>query len=179
MPGPGEPAPPLRARPVFGLEVDLAAWTARGPAVVVFLRYLGSPFTRASLARLQAAFPRLDVRGIGVVALTDSPLAAGRDFVPRHHLLFPVICDPERALYRAWGVDAGGLAGALAGLARGGVALEALRQGHGRVDGRWASRPSAFLVAPGGEVAWAWRGAHPAAVVPVDEVVERAEGLTG
>lgn len=153
------PAPPLRAQPVFGLDVDLAAWSARGPVVLVFTRYLGSPHARATLFALNEAYPDFDREGVQLAAVTDSSLRAARDFVPRHHLLFPLICDPEREHYAAFEVPTGGPGDVPRALLSGALDPSVLSLGHGRVDGQLLQRPAAFVVRDG-QLRWRWDGPH-------------------
>jgi peroxiredoxin len=99
----GDIAPALVGQPVFGLPVELGA-KQRHPVAVCFVRHLGSPFCRAALAQLQARYAEFDVVGAQVLVITPSPFEVATDFVPRHQLLFPVICDPDRLHFEAWGV---------------------------------------------------------------------------
>lgn len=160
MPEAGETAPLFTARPVFGLPVDLKAATEKGPVLLVFTRSLSSPVSRSLLARLQALFPRLDEAGVGVVAVTTSALEPARDFVPRHHLLFPLVCDPTGELFRRFDIPKDGPATALARAfptlpkLAGSLAL-----GHGRPEREsWGQRPAVFLLERGGRIRDRWVG---------------------
>lgn len=160
MPATGDTAPLFTARPVFGLPVDLKAQVQGGPVLLVFVRSLASPVTRALLARLQAAFPRLDERGVRVVAVTTSALEPARDFVPRYHVLFPVICDPTGELFRRFDVPKDGPGLALLRCLPGLPNLSAaLSLGHGRPEpAAWGQRPACYLLDRGGDVVEAWVG---------------------
>ncbi len=159
---PGDPAPPFRQQPVFGLPVDLEQATRRYPVLLYFGRYLGCVHFRDNLARLQQAWPRFDVLGATVVAITRSDLDTARDFVPRYHLLYPMVCDPEGALYAQWQVPVGSRLDAIRALTPGAVKVAAAAVRHG-IDPREALRPqlpAAFVVAPGGRIAWVRQGEH-------------------
>lgn len=160
MPAPGETAPLFTARPVFGLPFDLKDQVQSGPVLVVFVRSLASPVTRSLLAQLQAAFPRLDQHGVRVVAVTTSALEPARDFVPRYHVLFPVICDPTGELFRRFDIPKDGPGLALLRSVTGIANLTgALSLGHGRPEREaWGQRPACYLVDRGGEVREAWVG---------------------
>ncbi len=97
----GKKAPTLKAQPLFGLPVETA--TGR-PMVVLFLRDLAGSTTRATVNHVHAAIGRFEAAAIPIVALTRTPLADARDFVPRHHLLFPVIVDESGEHFAAWQV---------------------------------------------------------------------------
>lgn len=161
---PGQPAPPLEGQPVFGLPLHVGTPAQRAPAVVCFLRHLGSPPTRAALARLQAAMPAFDHAGVDLIAVSASGLPLARDFVPRHHLLFPLLCDPGGAHAARWGLSPFTPAELLVGALRDLPALPALlAAGQGRVDGPLSARPGAFAVRADGTLArcavaaaWSW-----------------------
>ncbi|MFT5686669.1 MAG: peroxiredoxin [Myxococcota bacterium] len=94
----GDAAPAFSARPIFGYPVEVPAGLKAGPIVLFFVPFLGSPFARRTLALLQERFADFDRRGIRIVAITQTELTAARDFVPRYHLLYPLITDPEGEL---------------------------------------------------------------------------------
>ena len=86
----GEFAPPFQLSPVFGLPIRSEGRTR--PLVLVFMRGL----RQRALAPLQELWPELDRQGIGLVLLTDVPLATARDRIPRYLLRFPVVLDPSQ-----------------------------------------------------------------------------------
>ena len=167
------PAPTLRAQPVFGLEVDLHALSARGPVALVFTRFLGSPHARASLFALNAAYPDFDRQGVALVAVSDSSLRAARDFVPRYQLLFPLICDPEHQHYAAFEVPVGGPGDVPRALLSGALDPSIYGLGHGRIDGQLLQRPAAFIVRSG-QLAWRWDAPHCFAQLDPAELLAQA-----
>lgn len=151
----GQTAPAFTRQPVFGLPAQVPCGR---PIAVLFVRSLSSPWTRESLAQVQAEFPRFDLAGARVVAITDSGLDVGRDFVPRYHVLFPVVCDPDQALFQEWGVGGdGAVLGTVRALAMGNVraAARALRHGHGPLERRQLKLPASFVVGPDGALTFA------------------------
>ncbi|MCK6524895.1 AhpC/TSA family protein [Myxococcota bacterium] len=170
----GDIAPPLDGQPVFGLPVALGA-AQRHPVAVCFVRHLGSPFCRAALAQLQARYAEFDVVGAQVLVITTSPFEVATDFVPRHHLLFPVLCDPDRVHFEAWGVGIDrALVGTARSLALGGLPelAEGLKHGQGRLDGDPRQLPAWFVVGPGGRVRFARLGAAVTEGPPIDAMLE-------
>lgn len=167
----GQDAPAFTKRPVFGLPVQLPH--ARYSTVLCFVRGLGSPWTRETLAQLQDRWSEFDVLGHQVVAVTDSPASIAQDFVPRYHVLFPVICDPEQELFRAYSVGgtvslAGNLRG-LAGSARQG--LRALRHGVGPLERNHLKLPASFCVSKDGHVTHASYGRAMTDVPEIDALL--------
>ena len=85
--------------------LTLAALTARGPTLVIFLRHLGCVFCRQTLSDLRAARPALDARGIQI-ALVHMASDRQAELVFRLYGLDDVarFADPERSLYHAFGL---------------------------------------------------------------------------
>ena len=119
--------------------------------VICFVRSLGKPLTREALALLQEHWPRFDLAGVTVVAVTDSEPPVAQDFVPRNHLLFPVICDPDHELFRAF---------------------RALRHGHGPVERKQLKLPAEFVVAPDGRLLYTHYGRSMTDVPDVDALLD-------
>jgi peroxiredoxin len=122
----GSAAPALRGQPVFGLPFDLEARRQRGAMAVIFMAPLLAGVSQRNLAALTAIWPRIDAEAGGMVLVSRSPLETARDFVPRHHVLFPMLVDSTGEMAAAWGVGkATGLASRLA-RARPGFVRDAL-----------------------------------------------------
>jgi peroxiredoxin len=101
----GQNAPTIDARPLFGLPVRTpGAAGGRQPLAVVFLRSLGGGNARAAVRALNAAYARFDAAGVQVVGISRTDLVIARDFVPRYHVLFPVIADEDGALSASWSI---------------------------------------------------------------------------
>jgi peroxiredoxin len=152
---PGDPAPPLQLQPVFGVPVTVGP--PGPPSILVFLRGLGSPSTRKMLGEIQDRHRELD--GLQVVQFTTSPLELARDYVPRHHMLHPLVVDTTGEHYRAYGVgqdrgfvrtllDLPGLAHMPARLSFG------LGAHHPPFD----QLPGAFVVGRDGKLCYCWIG---------------------
>jgi peroxiredoxin len=134
---------------VFGREVRVPEGLDAGPLVLCFVRYLGCSFCRESLAELQEAFPDFDRAGARVVAVTRTPMRTARDFVPRHHLLFPVVADPEGSLEERFHIGRDrDLMCTIKGLPETdiGRTLRALRRGHGPFEGPERQLAAEFVI---------------------------------
>ncbi len=112
----GDAAPHFCERPVFGYDVDVAAITEKQPMAICFLQHTNSSLARRAAADLQAAYRGFDLAGVFLVAVSPTGLKVARDFVPRFHVLFPVIADPERRLFDLFQVDRAGRREALKNL---------------------------------------------------------------
>ncbi|MCP4810809.1 MAG: redoxin domain-containing protein [Proteobacteria bacterium] len=167
----GQIAPTFEKRPVFGLPVSVPH--TRYSTVICFVRGLGSPLTREALSLLQDRWAEFDELGHRIVAITDSPASMAQDFVPRYHVLFPVICDPGQELFKLYEVGghielAGNLRG-LAGSAR--SAFRALRHGHGPLERNHLKLPAQFCVASDGRLTHARYGRAMTDVPEIDDLL--------
>lgn len=157
----GGSAPELVGQPVFGLPFNLATVRARGAVAVVFLASLTTRATQENLQRLTGIWPRIDSEAGGMVLITRSPLESARDFVPRHHVLFPVLVDDSGEASAAWGVGkVGGLAATLLRARPAFLknALSVWRNGQALPEAHTDQLPASFAVTREGLVSWAWRG---------------------
>jgi len=158
--GAGSAAPPLRGQPVFGLPFDLERVRLRGAVAVVFMAPLLAGVSQRNLAALTSVWPRIDAEAGGLVLVSRSPLETARDFVPRHHLLFPMLVDETGEMAAAWGVGkAAGLASRLVRARPAFVrnALSVWRNGQPLPEANEDALPAAFVVAADGLVSWVWR----------------------
>ncbi len=172
----GDTAPDFRAQPVFGLPVDVFRQTERYPMVICFVSSLGSPLSRQALADLQERFADFDVEGITVVAVTRSDLDVARDFVPRNHMIYPLLSDPNGEIYERFGVTSGGWKAAVKALSPRSVrkSVATLSMGVGRPERGSSQVPAEFVVAPGGAIVYARYGTALSDVLQVDDLLGAA-----
>lgn len=152
----GDSAPPFTLQPVFGLPVALH----EGTTVIAFLRPLTGSTARTAIETLTEAWPRLDAEGIKLLAVTRTDLTFARDFVPRHHVLFPVYVDESGEVCRAYGVQSDkGLVKTLLGLRPRHLSALSVAVGNGRqLDTLPSSDLPAYVVVRDGRVVYASYG---------------------
>ncbi|NOY25679.1 MAG: redoxin domain-containing protein [Oligoflexia bacterium] len=153
---PGDAAPSFVARPVFGLPIPVPPPASARPMVLCFVRNLASPFTRAAMADIQNRYADFDRDGFPLLVITRTDITMARDFVPRHHVLAPVVVDQDGALHRAYQL---GTKNALVGtfktlLSRAGLssAREAIRYGHGRPHRQLSQLGASFVLGSDGRI---------------------------
>lgn len=168
----GDPAPPFLLQPVSGLPVEVGP---SGPvSVLLFLRPLASAHSRLTVGLLQQQHDAWD--GIQVVQFTRSLEENVRDFVPRHHILLPVVNDLPGRWYAAYGVGRDrALARSLADVTGWMRLPQTLLAGMGRPEGCYDQLPAAFVIDGHGRVARAWYGRSVLALPDLDAL--RAEAL--
>ena len=132
---------------------------------IIFLASLGLSPARKTIQRLQDVVRDFQMAGSRLVVITRSPLHEARDFVPRHHLLFPVIVDPivvggDGRLFPVWGVGRDkGFRGTLRSLIHGPgesgsfrALLSMFKSGMNRNRAPIDQLAAAFVVGPDGRI---------------------------
>jgi peroxiredoxin len=95
--------------PTDGGTVMLSSCWRERNAVVVFLRYFGCPFCQAQVATLQEDRERFERTGASIVLVGHGGREHATSFRETKHLRFPLLLDPSRAAYRAYGLVQGKL----------------------------------------------------------------------
>lgn len=145
----GDKVPQFTFSLISGLPVDMRRQTT----VLAFLRPVTGSQPRVAVARLQEAWSRFDAAGVVVVGLTRTDLEFARDFVPRYHVLFPMVCDVEGEYFDAYDVAHDrGYMGTLKGLRPGNLrsAVDALSLGRAGAQLPSDQLPAFFVVAADG-----------------------------
>lgn len=152
---PGDPAPAFRLQPVSGLPVTVGP---EGPlSVLLFLRPMSSAHSRAVVTQVQAMNQKFD--GIQVVQFTRSLPENINDFVPRHHVLRPIVNDVEGVWYERYGVGRDrNLIRTLLDLPGWSRLPNQLRFGMGRPEGFHDQLSAAFVVGQDGLLRFVWYG---------------------
>ena len=102
--GVGREAPEATLRDQDGHEVTLASLWQAQPTMLVFLRHFGCPHCRGHAIQLRRDEAKYRAAGgqIVLVGLGEPDKAAS--FRADLDLPFPVLCDTDRAVYRAYGL---------------------------------------------------------------------------
>jgi len=146
------------AQPPEGQKLDqwrssrgetLGELSERSPVLLVFLRHAGCPFCREAMADLARQRKRIEASGVHIVLVHMSSRERFRRFASAYRLDgIDHLADPDRSLYRAFGLRRGGI-GQLFGLEvwKRGIQL-ALRDGHwiGRLESDVMQMPGVFLI---------------------------------
>ncbi|MEE8593516.1 MAG: peroxiredoxin-like family protein [Candidatus Bipolaricaulota bacterium] len=144
----GEPAPAFDVQSLDGRGVALTGYHGRR-LLLSFFRYGACPLYNLRMSYLVDAFPRWKSKGLDILAVFESPAERLLETVASQPIPFPVIPDPERTLYRQYGVSASWL-GYLIGAFRFRSFRNAFRQGFhpGKGEGAIAQLPAEFLIGP-------------------------------
>jgi peroxiredoxin len=167
----GQPAPEFAAMDSRRHTLELAQLRGR-PVMLSFYRYASCPRCNLRIHQLLAEWPRWREQGLAMVAVFESPAERLHRYLDRHHAPFPLVPDPERRLYRLYGV-ASSWRGFFIGMTHLREVLSAV-VGHGflpgAMDGEWAMLPADFLIAPDLTVADAYYGKHIGDHIPLARI---------
>lgn len=167
----GELAPPLVLQTIDNATISLDQHRGR-TVLLAFHRFANCPFCNLRVHRLAERYSELHARGLEIIAVFESPLSLVREGVARQRLPFAIVADPERALYREYGVDVGSWAGVLKSLKRIDEIREVKRLGlpQGPADGRKSQLPADFVIGPDGRVLRAYLGKDIGDHIAIDEI---------
>ncbi len=137
----------LRRRTNLGVTLDELSRIS--PVLIVFLRHMGCTFCREALADLAAMRQQIEQEGARLVLVHMSAEEAASKFFARYGLEdVQRISDPERTLYRAFGLPRGRFGDVLGPKVwwRGFQAGVLGRHGVGRLMGDGFQMPGVFLI---------------------------------
>jgi peroxiredoxin len=100
-------APDLTLLDAHGNERRLSDFWQQGTTAFTFIRYLNCLFCREQVKELRDHAGDIARAGLQIVVIApDHPEAAAR-FATQLRLPFPILCDPTREAYRAYGLTEG------------------------------------------------------------------------
>lgn len=156
----GDTAVAFTARTFDGDTVSLSQFAGK-PVLLMFLRYASCPMCNLRLHDFVREYPRLHERGLEAVAFFHSSASSIRAHAGRRQYPFPLIADPEFAVYRSYAVETS-WARLLLSMAKPGFYVDWLRSMRHRFWGgiawQMAKLPADFLIDPNGRIALAHYG---------------------
>jgi peroxiredoxin len=100
----GDPAKGFEVRDIHDRPVTLTDYEGK-TLLLSFYRYAACPFCNLRVRRLCRAHPLLRERGLEMLAFFESPRESIEEYVGKAQAPFPIVPDPERVVYRAYGVE--------------------------------------------------------------------------
>lgn len=100
----GTPAPNFRLVSAQGDEVALEDYRGQRNVILWFSRGLFCPFCRRYMTQLRLGYREIQERGAEILQVTWSTPEEARLYFQQYQLLFPYLCDPERAVYPLYGI---------------------------------------------------------------------------
>lgn len=155
---PGDLAPAFALSDLHGQPVSLAQFRGR-KLLLSFYRYASCPFCNLRVHELSRKAPAWQAQGLDLLAVFQSPRESILEHAGREPRPFAILPDPQRGLYRAYGVEGSWSGFIKAGLQVGKLAA-ALKEGFlpGRMEGEINMVPADFLIGEDGRVLVAYYG---------------------
>ena len=143
---PGQPAPGFSAVDQHSNPVNLEDYRGR-KLLLSFFRHAACPFSRLRILRLIERHSIHKAWGLEVLGFFQSPSESIEQYVMPLHPPFPLVADPQRVVYRLYGVKASTL-GRYKSLLRLGARKDALAAGlkSGKAEGLKGLLPADFLI---------------------------------
>jgi peroxiredoxin Q/BCP len=146
---PGSRAPEFTVVSADGQTHSLAAYRGT-PVLLQFYRYAGCPMCDLRLHDFSREYPRLQAKGLQVIAFFHSSPERVQRHLRDRRLTFPVVGDSAQRVYRQYGVETS-IARFLLTMLKPSFYwdwLRSMRHGYwGSADWRMATMPADFLIA--------------------------------
>lgn len=102
---PGSHAPAFTLSDHVGRAVTLAGLLASGPLILYFYPADFTPGCTREACRFRDLYSQIIGLGLQVVGVSPQSAESHRRFRERHELPFPLLCDPDKTVIRAYDVD--------------------------------------------------------------------------
>src|SRR4051812_35903536 len=100
----GMTAPAFECEDVFGNPLSLGHYAGKG-LLLSFFRNGACAMCNLQVHRLIGKYPEYQQHGLEIVAVFESPRASILQYVSKQNAPFPIIADPQAALYDHYGVE--------------------------------------------------------------------------
>ena len=100
----GDPAPDPSLPDTSGEPRSLSEYWAHGPVLVIFMRHFGCSCLMERWEGLKVELSSFADAGARVVGICQAEPERARAVAERREYQFPLLCDPELAAYRAFGL---------------------------------------------------------------------------
>jgi peroxiredoxin len=105
----GSPAPDLTLLDIAGKPVKISSLWKKRPLVLAFTRHFGCTQCKEMLDELVNGRDRIEKAGLGIAVVTQGTPETTSLFVQQYAPGLLALADPERASYRAFGLERGTL----------------------------------------------------------------------
>jgi peroxiredoxin len=168
----GQPAKNFTIEDISGKTVALSDYKGQR-LMLSFYRYAGCPLCNLRIHHLIQQHPLFVEKNLHPVAVFQSPRESILKYAGKQNAPFPVIADPQRILYRLYGIESswpGFIKGSLRLLS----VVSALMKGFlpGKMEGIISMVPADFLVGPDLTVQVAYYGSDIGDHLPIERIYQ-------
>lgn len=162
-----------------GTSTRLSSFWMHGTVALVFLRHFGCPFARRQVTLLRCEEDRLKAAGIAVVLVGSGTPAQGEVFRRELEVRFPIVCDPDRVLFKKYALREMTLIDVLSPLVLAKTVKVIFNGGFGHKFGQGseAQLGGSFLIDAGGTIRFAHRAADAADHPSTEDILQAAATL--
>ncbi len=145
----GESAQPFEVTDIFGGRINLRDFEGQ-KLMLSFYRYASCPLCNLRVHQLASRFDEFKANNLNLLAFFQSPQASIAKYVGRQDVPFPIVADPEREVYRQYGVESSWAGFFMAGVTKLPHLIKASLKGFlpGKMEGKTALVPADFLIGP-------------------------------
>ncbi|NPD88705.1 MAG: AhpC/TSA family protein [Asgard group archaeon] len=166
----GDVAKDFSLEDISGKQLSLADFKDK-KLLLSFYRYASCPLCNLRVSQLIQIYDELKSKGLCFIAFFQSPKESIEKYVGIQNAPFPIISDPERKIYKLYGVEHSWI-----GYLRGGISITMLRalwKGFmiGKMEGKKNLLPADFLI-DNIKVKKAYYGKTISDNLPIDEIKE-------
>lgn len=167
----GDNAPPFKIISLSGKEVECQL--ADKWIFLSFHRFAACPFCVLRTHELIKAYATFLENNIEIISIWPSSINNMRKFIGSSNAPFPLIADPEKRIYKKYGVTKSSILASLKLLMRPGLVLNTLKHTYKNmdIDSEADLLPAEFLITPQGKVAIAYYGQHYGDHLPIQEII--------
>jgi peroxiredoxin len=167
---PGQPAKNFSSEDLAGNTVALNDYKGQR-LMLSFYRYAACPLCNLRVHHLIQHYAGLIKKNLQLVAVFQSPRESILKYAGKQKAPFPIIPDPQRRLYRLYGVESS-WAGFIKGSMRLSLVTSALMKGFwpGKMEGIKSMVPADFLIGPDLTVQVAYYGKDIGDHLPVERI---------
>ena len=165
----GDMVPRISLKKADGIQADLWDEKHSGPTVVIFLRHFGCSCATDRIERLKSEYEEYTKLGARVITVGQGEPERSQSFAKRNNLPCPLLCDPTRKAYEAFGLLEAKPSQVVYGMPDNflnhdpdtGVQFQQSRQGTMRatVDSPW-QLPGEFVIDKNGIIRLAYRSQY-------------------
>ncbi|MBC8323643.1 MAG: AhpC/TSA family protein [Candidatus Marinimicrobia bacterium] len=153
--GINEKAPDFFIKDIFGVEHSMAKYKGQ-KWMLSFFRYASCPACNLRVRELIQVYDELQGKGLSILSVFESPKESILKYVGKNELPFPIIPDPERELYKLYGIESSWIKYILGAP----TVMKAILKGifPGKMEGDLAILPADFLINEDGTIHTAYYG---------------------
>lgn len=172
-------APPFSVDDINGNRITLPGGKRR--IMLSFYRYASCPFCNLRLHDLAKRASAYREQGLEIIAVFQSPAGKIQQYAGRQHAPFPIIADPERRLYRRYGVESSWWGLTQAFFSRPAEIARAFSKGFlpGSMEGEMHRLPADFIIDNDGTLLCAYYGKDIGDHLPLTDIEAYLEEAIG